>query len=254
MSSQKIEKNLQDLGFQEKEIGVYLAVLELGEGTARDIAEKSQTERVNTYYILGQLEAKGLVSETVRSGKKVFIAANPDHLVNLAQLRLESIKEILPELKSLYNAVGYKPKIQFFEGKEGLAAILDDILATSRVLPEAKREILEYTSPDSAALIMKKEQLKFVKDRIKNKIRLRWLTSDTPYARKLYQERKETYREMRLVEPTEFSLTTEVDIYGDKMALFGSKETPLGVIVEHKEMVQTQRQIFELAWQGAKAK
>ena len=36
-------------------------------------------------------------------------------------------------------------------------------------------------------------------------------------------------------------LKTEVDIYGDKMALFGSKEHPLGVIIEHKEMVETQK-------------
>lgn len=251
MINSSLEKKLKEIGLEYKEIQVYTSLLELGEALASDVAKKAQVERVNTYYILDQLQAKGLVSQSWFEGKKIFSATHPNHLVNLAEHKLSTAKEALPELLSIYNIIDYKPRIQYFEGEQGLASILEDILAICLNLPPEKREILEFISPDSAITMIKDEQLKFVEERIKNKIFLRWIAPDTEFSRTFLKDAKSAYRELRLIDPNKFPLTTEVDIYGDKMALFGSKEHPLGVIIEHKEMVETQRQIFELAWAGA---
>lgn len=251
MSNSSLEKKLKEIGLEYKEIQVYLATLELGESLVSEIAKKAQVERVNSYYILEQLKNKGLISQSWRDAKKVFIATHPNHLVSLAEHQLSTANDLQSELLSIYNTIDYKPRIQYFEGEQGLASILDDILVTCLSLPPEKREILEFISPDSAIEMMKNEQLKFVEDRIKNKIYLRWIAPDTEFSRTFLKDIESAYRELRLVDPAKFPLTTEIDIYGDKMALFGSKEHPLGVIIEHKEMVETQRQIFELAWAGA---
>lgn len=251
MSNLSLEKKLREIGLEYKEIQVYLATLELGESLASEIAKKAQVERANSYYILEQLKNKGLISQSWRDAKKVFIATHPNHLVSLAEHQLSTANEVQSELLSIYNTIEHKPRIQYFEGEEGLAAILDDILLTCLELPPEKREILEFISPDSAVQLIKENQLKFVEDRINYKIKLRWIAPDTEFSRTFLKDAQKDYRELRLVDPAKFPLTTEVDIYGDKMALFGSKEHPLGVIIEHKEMVETQRQIFELAWLGA---
>lgn len=255
MISSSLEKKLKDINLEHKEIIVYSTVLELGEGVVSEIAQKSKVERVNTYGVLMKLKEKGLVSESQRSGKKVFIANNPTQLATLAEQKFLSIRDALPELMSLYNLVSDKPKIQFFEGIDRLLSIYDDIILTCLSLPIEKREILEFATADSAmGLVSKRQQeliFRFIRRRIKNKIYIRWMSADTPYAREFAQKDKAQLRTSRLVNPDKFPLKTEIDIYGDKMVLFGSKEHPLGVIIEHKEMVETQRQIFELAWAGA---
>lgn len=255
MISSSLEKKLKDIGLEHKEVIVYSTLLELGEGLVSEIANKSKTERVNTYGILMRLKEKGLVSESQKSGKKVFIANNPTQLATLAEQKFFTIKDALPELMSLYNLVSDKPKIQFFEGIDGLLSIYDDIILTCLSLPIEKREILEFATADSAFGLANKRQqeliFRFIRRRVKNKIKIRWISADTKYSREFAKNAKEQLRFPRLIDPVKFPLKTEVDIYGDKMALFGSKEHPLGVIIEHKEMVETQRQIFELAWASA---
>ena len=255
MISSSLEKKLKDIGLEHKEIIVYSTILELGEAVVSEIAKKSKVERVNTYGVLMRLKDKGLVSESQRSGKKVFIAGNPTQLATLAEQKFLTIKDALPELMSVYNLVSDKPKIQFFEGIDGLLSIYDDIILTCLNLPIEKREILEFATADSAFGLANTRQqeliFRFIRRRVKNKIKISWMSADTPYAREFAKKDKEQLRTSRLVDPAKFPLKTEVDIYGDKMALFGSKEHPLGVIIEHKEMAETQRQIFELAWAGA---
>lgn len=252
MISATLEKQLKEIGLDYKKILVYTSLLELSEGLVSEIATKAKTERVSTYKILEQLLTKGLVSRSKRRGKQIYIANDPQLLANLAEQKLQVIQSALPELFSLYNQIGHKPKIQFFEGVDGLLSIYDDIIATCLLLPKSEREILEYISPDSGLQMIKDEQLRFIKKRIDYKIKLRWLAPDSQYAREFLTNAEKEYRELRLVDPSRFKLATEIDLYGDKMALFGSKEQPLGVIIEHKEMVATQKEIFELAWLGAK--
>lgn len=39
--------------------------------------------------------------------------------------------------------------------------------------------------------------------------------------------------------------------YDNKINLIGEKGAEVGVIIEHQEIVKTQKEIFELAWLGA---
>ncbi|MBS3097523.1 hypothetical protein J4209_01865 [Candidatus Woesearchaeota archaeon] len=74
------EEALRKFGLSDREIKVYLALLELGEALASKIAEKTNTPRTLSYDILENLLKKGLVSYVIKSNKKYFSAFDPNNL------------------------------------------------------------------------------------------------------------------------------------------------------------------------------
>ena len=78
MDIQVIFKNF---GLSEKEIAVYLALIELGPSSVREIAAKSKVNRGTSYDILKSLIALGIVSYYNKESKQYFIAEQPEKLL-----------------------------------------------------------------------------------------------------------------------------------------------------------------------------
>ena len=66
------EKALRKFGLSDREIRVYIVLLELGEALASKIAQKTDTPRTLVYDILEKLLDKGVVSYVIKSNKKYF--------------------------------------------------------------------------------------------------------------------------------------------------------------------------------------
>ena len=120
-----INEALRAFGLSDKEIRIYLAALELGTAKANQIAEKSFSERTYTYQILRELQVKGLVSTIIKSGIKYFEVASPDNILSLLKEKEEKINLVLPQLNAMYKIYNQKPKIQVFEGRQGIKTMLN---------------------------------------------------------------------------------------------------------------------------------
>lgn len=245
------EEIIEQLGLNKREAKIYLAILELGGETIKKIAEKANQERTGTYYLIEGLIEKGLVSMTFKGQRKIFLATEPKKLVRLEEQRLKDLKEILPNLEAIANLRTAKPNIRFFEGKEGLRELYEDTLTTLKKLPKEKREILAYADAGSAFDVFPQHNKEYIKKRIKNNIRIRWIAPDTEFNTSFQKEQQKALRELRLVPKKNYSLETEMDIYANKIALYGYTEDLMGVIIEHPAIAQTQKEIFEMAWKFA---
>jgi sugar-specific transcriptional regulator TrmB len=91
--------------------------------------------RGTTYDILKKLQEIGLVSYYHQDTKQRFVAEDPEKLSKLVENKKEELKNIqekiidfIPELKSLQDKGGNKPVTRFYEGREGIRFILDDVL------------------------------------------------------------------------------------------------------------------------------
>ncbi|MBI3888691.1 helix-turn-helix domain-containing protein [Candidatus Nomurabacteria bacterium] len=73
----QIQVVLKNFGFSEKEISVYLALIELGSSSVRTIAGKAKVNRGTTYDILKSLINMGIVSYYKKESKQYFIAEWP---------------------------------------------------------------------------------------------------------------------------------------------------------------------------------
>jgi len=236
-----INKFLEQLGLIGKKADVYLASLELGSATVIEIAKKSGVKRTTCYDILLDLEKQGLVSETVKGKRRFFIGEDPEKIKKDLLAKQEAFSEILPELKSIYNIKGVKPKIRFYEGKEGLKEVYSDTLKYSG-------EIMAFASEDVVKALGPEWADSYLKQRVKKGIRSRAIIPATKITKEYILKNKEQLRQTKLLDPEKYPLSIEINIYGyQKVALISSREET-GIIIEGAEIYKTMKLIFEFMW------
>ena len=235
------EQILREYGLSNNEVSIYLANLMLGSAKANDISKKSNLLRTTTYEILKELTQKGLISCFIKSGVKYFEATDPNKLINILEEKKDKIKLILPELKKLQKSIKEKPEVILFEGKLGLKTILDDIISSS------PKEILQLNSAEIFN-VLQYYFPNWIKRRVKNKIYTRILQQNTKVIEPYKKRNKEEFRDLRFL-PSDFKINTANFIYNNKIAILTmKKEEIIGVIIHNKEIIETQKSLFEYLW------
>nr|MBA4405114.1 hypothetical protein [Nanoarchaeum sp.] len=240
------EQVLRNFGLTEREIKVFLANMTLGQATVNEIAKKSNTFRTYSYDILKSLMEKGLVRYFIKSGVKYFETIEPEKLIYILHEREDQIKMILPELKTLRTKTTEKPNVEFYEGKEGIKTIHEDIIKTK------PKEVLVYGNTEKHYEIMQWYFPRYIKERIKNNIRARVITEKTKLTKEQIKNKgKEELRQTKYF-PEGFSFPTLKYIYGNKVAMISLGDNIVGLIVENKDIANTESRIFEILWKTIK--
>ena len=237
---------LKKLNLKDKEITVYLKLLEYGALSVRSLADITGFNRGTTYDILKKLQENNLVSYHHHETKQKFIAEEPERLVNLVKSKEDEIKKIkdkfnnlIPELKALQGKGGDKPTTKFYEGKSGIKLILEDVL--SSVEREDKKEYYIYSATE-ASDDWKTAYPSFTQDRIKKKIQVKAIS--------LAKGGKLHGLDERRWLGTNRESATFIFIYAQKCAFVSrdAKNMPVGVIIENKMIYETQKIIFLQLW------
>lgn len=241
---------LKDLGLSENEAKVYLAMLELGPASVIEISKKAEINRPTAYVQIESLKKMGLVSTQVKGKKQLFIAESPDQLEfvldrELGELKRkkEELTKALPDLTSLYRSSGSQPQVRFFEGKEGLLRMQENVLKSGA------KEILAITSADQTFDIFPTHLKDYSVRRIKKGIRSRviYTSSRGP----LFKENDpDALRETKYISSEKMPLNGDLAIYGDSVAISAFTGKVSGVIIDHPEIANTFRNFFELIWQS----
>lgn len=245
MLAEKLEK----FGLSRKEAKVYLTLLELGPSPVNEISKRADVNRSTAYVLLDSLVSHGLVGISEKKGIKLYNPAPPDRLVQFLEESVKKYTEligvahsVLPELKAIYVGIGSKPKVQFFEGLEGIKTVYEDTL-TSR------ETIRAYASIDDMHSTLKDYFPDYYKRRAAKGIHIRSIHPDTPLSRDRIKHNDTEARESLLVPKKEFNFTSEVNIYDNKVALMLLAEKQ-ALIIEDKELSDSFKKFFELAWLG----
>lgn len=246
----KIRQLLTTSGFLDKEITIYLTILELGHGTVAEISRKAGINRSTGYVILDSLASKNLVNVSGKEPKQEYISLSPSNLMTYLNNQAdqhkklaESAKEILPELISFHN-VGDRPKVSFYEGLAGLEHVYEDSLSS-------KGDIYSTSTYEEMHTTLPKYFSTYYMRRAKKKIFINTFVADTPLARKRKENDIAEYRDTYLIPQDKFPVPTDIEIYNDKVMIASWKEK-LGIIIESKEIATTLRSVFQLALTEAK--
>lgn len=242
----EITPALKKLGLGDKEIRVYLSCLLLGPSPVRKIAVHAEVNRGTTYDLLKSLIQRGLITYYHREKHQYFVAENPEKLVGVVAAReqelaksKEEIVAALPELQSLFNSVGGKPVVRYYEGYGGVKHILEDVLRTMD--DDSKKTYYVYSSATIRDALYKMYP-RFTDERVKQKIAVRVIAIGEGGDEQLLAERKWLTKTPNV--PT-YSI-----LYGNKTAFISldSANIPLGVIIEDESIAKTQKMFFEQLW------
>lgn len=130
----RLAKELINIGFTDKEAKVYLGALELGAATAQQIAAKATVNRPTTYVAIESLIKRGLMSSIQKGKKRFFVAEPPENLQSVLRKQREDLKtkeekvnNIMGELHLLSIHSDERPQVLFYEGKEGIERMRENL-------------------------------------------------------------------------------------------------------------------------------
>lgn len=246
-----IEDLLTKLGFNKKEIAVYLALLSLGPSPVRKIASEANVNRGTTYDALKSFQKEGLVSYYHKEKHQYFVAEDPLVLNDLLKKRKEMLQELeisfkgfIPQLRSLYSEIEERPVVKYYEGPTGIRTILQDVLDSTEALP--KKEYVVYSSSNIRPYLYERAYPNFTEERIKRKIFVKVIAIGAGGKEAGYDERRWLTKKG--------GAPTYTIIYAGKVAMISVRKDGIarGVIIEDQYLFETQKLLFDWIWSALK--
>ncbi len=238
------EKILQKTGLTEKQARVYLACLELGCSKATDIARQADLKRTTTYGILDELLNQGLISSSQKGRLKFFEAQDPKTILNIMESNRREVESIMPDLENIFATLSLRPRVQFFEGSEGIKRILENTLQCN------SKKLLQIVKVKEWNKLFKEEYtFEYIKKRSELNI---WSyaihpSSDDTYNEIYGTENKKLKRSVRYL-PSNMFYASIIMIYDHKVSMISTEKENFGFVIESKEFSNTLRAYFNFMW------
>ncbi|MFH1790199.1 MAG: helix-turn-helix domain-containing protein [bacterium] len=237
----------ENLYLDEKEAKVYLAGLELGRSRVSVIAKKAGLNRITTYEILKRLHARGFAASALYGKIIVFKVVEPEILIKKMQRKLDLAKQALPQLLMVSGLNKNKPKMEFYEGNEGIRTIYENTLDCRN------KEILNIANPNNVLKIIGEDFFThYVAKRVKRKIIVKVLLPDMKENKKYIKETKEALREVKYFNESRYILPNEILIWDTKVALL-SFTAKIGVVIQDNDISQSMKSLWQMVWNNLKS-
>lgn len=243
-----IKQQLKQLNLSDKEVKVYLAVLSIGKGNITDIAKKAGLKRTTLYEYIEELLTKGLIFKTIDKKRVYYSPQAPEQIITMLEQKKadldqqkENIKEIIPDLEQLYSKAFIKPKISFFEGKQGIREVYWKILDTHQT-------IYSIFSPDNFFQLFSTKENQALLNLLYNQGgMLKSLVEKTNKPRPELKRKEYTKFIQSKELPQDFKYETDLLVVGVKTALI-SFQNLIGVIIEDEAIADLQKNLIKSMW------
>lgn len=253
---EEIRHLLSALGLSEKEALVYQCLLSGGSLPIGKIITQTGLKRGITYAIVYKLAKLGLVRQFEKEGKTYVEPEPPEKLAEIAaskdkelELTKTKLDHLLPKLSSQYKLSVGKPTIQYFEGKEGLIKVFQDIYAPK------KEPVYGAVNLDQIESVFEGiSESKLIPSRLENGLPVKCVFNNTPKTIEMAKRDKEENRESLLIDLKKYPLPAEVEAYEDKVALMSFKKGEfLGLIIQNEDFAITLRSLLRFLFDHRKA-
>ena len=237
------EKQLKELGLTDNEVKIYILLLKQGMMNPSEISQKLGLHRGYIYDALERMQEKEVVNTILKANKKHYQANNPENLLELLKIKLESFQKIVPDLTELAQFEKQETKVELHKGKRVYRTLIKDVRASVK-----KNEEVFLIGIDEDTLIKQvepiylKQYLNTIKRKnIKEKIIIKKGDKKLKYKNLQYKEVDK-----------EFIGNTAQIIYNNKVAIFILGMPHYLIIIDNKKVANTYKKQFNLLWQIAK--
>lgn len=243
----EVKTELKELGLDENEIKVYMACLSESGVNVKEISAKTKLIRTTVYGVLHSLILKGLVAKVQKEGIMLFSATNPKELLHILDQKREKLNSIIPELEKMKEFTPSLQKVDFYEGRNGVKAITNDLLSVPNHIVKcvgAGKKWVDFSSSFALVYYRKKKEMK---------VKTETILSDTPEEREFLKGKEyknSTFRFLKGIDVT----NSATFIYQDKVSFVSYEQgNERGFIIKDKEFNKVQRIMFESLWKLAKS-
>lgn len=236
---------LAQVGLDDKQTEIYLALLSLKTDKVVNIAKASGQSRSHTYIILRELEEMGLVSESKDGAVLKFHAESPEKLMSFLKDReikyrdLQTLVEgALPLLKSLTPSYVSSPQVTTLKGIDGMKQVYRDILTQEFVGIYNVQASLDMFGSNIVTMLFGEEPRLKGRDLLVNNEGAMDYLRDVPT--------HEGYAVRLLPEGIYFK--TDTIVYGNYVTMFTFDDQKTTIRIESREMADSFRAWFDMMW------
>jgi sugar-specific transcriptional regulator TrmB len=242
---------LYKLGLNEKEIELYIQLVEGGVQTVKQLSDKTNVNRTTAYRYLDSLGNKGLVEWIIDERGNKIKAAEPENfnlLLNKQKNQIKEIEGLLPnfvaQLKLSKPIQKLQTQIRYYKDKTGIKQMIWNTLRASETMRSyanlKRREYIDSRFED-------KFENEWAQKNIKDLI---ITTPDRlPYVKKAMVKDYKKMLKIRTIPKKKLYITNDIAIYNNTVAIISlEKGSLVGVEIENAEIAKTQKSIFDLVW------
>ncbi len=234
---EEIRASLSSLGLSDKEIQVYISLLELGESSVQKITDRSELNRVTVYPVLKSLIEKGFVSKFLMDRKSHFKAIKPSQILDIIKEKEELIKESLPKLNAISHSINSQTTVELFKGSRGISAVLEKLYSGD------EKELYAYGNGELIDEMIKYQSLHARKLRINKKIKLNIIVNPI---KKEYLENPEYAKLTKIKFNSKLKDINVYIVFGKKLVgIFELTKELSAIIIENEEIANYHKFIYD---------
>lgn len=242
-----METILREIGLNETEIKIYKTLLKIGESKSGEIIKEGGIKSGRVYEFFNSLLEKGLISYSIKSGVKYFVATDPKNLNRYLDKKREQLdsqkdklKSLLPDLLANAN-YSQKGIVEVYEGIEGFKN------AFAKELKFDKGEELLCFGVDPAKTYSKEIVDFYVYNLFKqrNRFKIRKLFGEQSKGDKTLIEENCKYKYMH-----DDSLAT-IDVIGNLSLIHLHYGKDIIISIEDKAVAESLRDQFNHIWRNS---
>ena len=239
-------------GLSEAQAKAYLALIQNSKLSPTKLGNLIGENRTNCYAILEKLEKYGLAEKT-KDKKTSYQPTHPSNLEALAEKRRRAlsqnekiIKDNISSILDVYYAHNEAPGTRVYQGIDGIREIYDDIIRTGET---------QYFIRSTEDIVSGDLLRNFREKRIKKGIETIALTPDTTTGRANQKSGidKQLKFDRTWMPKDAFPSSTEINIYGNKVAFINYGETQTSVIITSPAIANAMKLVFNMLqsyWQN----
>jgi len=244
-----IGKVLRTIGLTENEVIAYLTLLKLTNAPASVVGKRAKMDRSQARYSCRSLVKHGLVQESQKGNTFFYTVEPPERILHILEERKSSIvqqqfqvNQFMGILKAMENPAIMCPSVEYYEGREGIIKVYEDILETGE-------DVYCWTNFEQKKEILGQEYIdKYIPRRLKKNITVHTLEQKMKGSEKEVKKYEKLKCNISFVDVLPIK-NGEVRIYGEKIAFITfNAQKPTVFIFTSKEISGVFKAIFDGFW------
>ncbi len=241
--------SFEKIGLDGRDKRVYETLVSSPQSSLRKIASETGINRGSVYESIKKLAEKGLVGSIDVGKQKRYIASDPNTIVELIREKRDDLAKAEQKAATYAESLQLAPELieqssfaTFYEGHEGVASILRDVLATYR---SDKNSSYRVISTKRVSQFMYHNFPNYTQRRVSAKIAVRVIGVGTP------TQNPDPLSERRTLTPERGeSLKGYTIIYGNKVANITVNDLGIlsAIVIENEGVAQLEEELFDHLW------
>jgi sugar-specific transcriptional regulator TrmB len=239
-----------EIGLETRDRRVYEALLGAPQSSLRKLAADTGINRGSVYESVKKLAEQGLVSSLEVGKQRRYTATEPAAILELIRERRDELVIAERQASAYVKQLQAKPELQdgtaqfaqFYEGTEGVAAVLRDVIATCRSLDTPNYRAI--STKDVREFIYENFR-NFTQRRIAEKISVRVIAVGKGGGQDELSERR-WLASTRRAAPNCYTL-----IYGNKTTFInlGDGNMLSSIVIDNPGVANLQKELFDRLWE-----